>query len=177
MATPTNINFLSPTGFQLTIEKLPTTVFFAQEVELPSVSFGSAAQNTPMLDIPVLGDKLDFGEFVLNFVVDEDMKSYKEIFSWMVGVGHPESLDQYAEFHQLESHRLLASYNPQNHSSLYSDGTLAILTNNSNLNHNTINFVDMFPVKLSGLKFSTTINDISYLTCTAVFKYSNFKFI
>jgi hypothetical protein len=177
MTSPTNINFLSPTGFTLSVEKLPTTVFFAQQASLPSVMFGVATQGTPMLDISIVGDKLEFGRFEIDVIVDEDMKNYKEIFAWMVGIGHPESLDQYAAFHELESTRLLKSYNPHNHSSIYSDGTLEILTNNSTKNNNKITFVDMFPVSVSGLKFGTVVEDINYVTCTVTFAYSNFKFI
>ena len=177
MATPTNINFLAPSGFTLGIEKLPTTTFFAQSVTLPTVAFGSTYQGTPNLDISVIGDKLEFDDLVINFIVDEDMKNYKEILAWMFGLGHPESLDQYAAFHELESTRLFANYNPRNHASMYSDATLNILTNSSVDNGNRIYFADIFPVGLGGLEFMTTISDVQYLTCRAVFKYSDFKFI
>lgn len=177
MATPANINFLSPSGFTLAVEKLPTTTFFAQSVTLPSVKFGSTYQGTPNLDIAIMGDKLEFDDLAIDFMVDEDMRNYKEILAWMFGIGHPESLDQYATFHELESTRLFANYNPRNHTSMYSDATLSIMTNSSTPNNNNIYFTDLFPVGLGGLDFMTTINDVQYLTCRANFRYSDFKFV
>ncbi len=177
MTTPINSNLLSPTGFSLSIEKLKETTFFAQSVQLPSLFFGSARQNTPMLDIPILGDKITFTDFSIDFLCDEDMRNYKEIFEWMTAIGHPESLDQYQSFHESEAKRLIGRYNPKNHSPMYSDGTLEILTNNSTPNSNRVYFTDLFPVALNALPFQTTVADINYLTCRVTFKYQGFSFI
>jgi hypothetical protein len=170
------LSLLSPTGFQLAIEKIPGTVFTAQELSLPGINFGVATQGTPMHQIPVPGDELTYSPFTMSFLVNENMSNYKQIFNWLYALGHPETLDNYAIFHEQESLRLLGKYQPQNHSTLYSDGTLEILSNNNTENNNKIYFVDMFPISLSGLPFSTTVTDMQYLTCTATFMYSHFKF-
>lgn len=170
------LGFLSPTGFQLKIEKFPNTVFTAQSISLPEISIGVMEQNTPMLDISIFGDKIKFSYFEMQFIVNENMANYKELFNWLSSVGHVESLDDYATYHQQESLRLLGNYNPRNHSTLYSDGVLEILSNNNTSNNNTIYFTDMFPVVLSGLPFDTTVTDLQYLTCKAIFAYSHFNF-
>ena len=175
MASPINSNFLSPVGFHLSIEKIPTVNFFAQEVVLPSLNGGIMEQATPVIDAPIIGDKITFGDLILSFAVDEDLKNYEEIFKWMQGIYHPESLDQYAAFHEAESQRLIGRYNHFNHTMMTSDGSLTILTNNGNANK-TIKFVDMFPVSLSPLPFTTKATDIQYLQCRAVFKYTGFSF-
>jgi len=170
------LGLLSPTGFQITIEKFPGSVFTAQEISIPGINLGVATQNTPLIDAPIPGDKAQFLPFTMKFLVNESMANYKQIYNWIFSVGHVESLDDYAAFHEQESLRLLGRYQPQNHSTLYSDGTLEILSNNNTENNNKIYFVDMFPISLSGLPFSTTVTDMQYLTCTATFMYSHFKF-
>ncbi len=172
---PANSNFLSPTGFRLQIEKLPTVIFFAQEVTLPGLSGGVVYQGSPVIDAPTPGDKLIYSDLHVSFLLDENLENYDELFSWMQGLYHPESLNQYADFHQAESTRLIGKYNPRNHSTMVSDASLEILTNN-NTSNKTIRFVDLFPVSMSSMHFSTTVTDIIYLQCDAVFKYTGFSF-
>ena len=173
---PKNSNYLSPTGFQLTIEKLPTVTFFAQEVVLPGLSGGVILQSSPVLDAPIPGDKLIYSDLQVMFLVDEGLQNYDELFKWMQGLYHGVSLDQYAEFHQAEATKLIGRYNPRNHTPMVSDAQLTILTNNSTTNR-TINFVDMFPVSMSSMHFMTSATDIVYLKCQAVFKYTGYSFI
>ena len=175
MPTPINSNFLSPIGYKLSVEKIQEVTYNCQSVELPSLSMGYAEQDTPMIDVPILGDKIQFGDFIIDFIIDEDMINYKKLWEWIVGIGHPESLDQYASFHRAESEKLIGRYNPRNHSTMYSDGSLEILTNNSTSN-NVVRFVDLFPIGLSALPFKTTVQDIQYLTARATFKFSGFSF-
>jgi hypothetical protein len=172
---PANSNFLSPTGFKLQIEKLPTVTFFAQDVILPGLTGGVAIQSTPVIDAHVPGDKLIYSDLQLTFLIDEDLANYNEIFSWCQGLYHPESLDQYAAYHQAESTRLIGRYSPRNHHTMVSDAALEILTNN-NTSNKTIRFVDLFPISLGSMHFSTTVTDIIYLQCEATFKYTGFSF-
>jgi hypothetical protein len=175
MPSPLNSNFLSPVGFKLSVEKIPEVTFNCQTIDLPSLSMGYAEQSTPMIQLPVLGDKIHFGDFSVEFIISEDMTDYKKLFEWLVGIGHPESLDQYSAYHEAEAVRLLGRYRPQNHSVMYSDGALEILTNNSTPN-NIVRFVDLFPIGLTALPFQTTVTDIQYLTARATFKFSGFSF-
>ena len=175
MPTPNNSNFLSILGFKLSIEKIPEVTYNCQTVELPSLSMGYAEQSTPMIQMPVLGDKIQFGDFVIDFIINEDMTDYKKLWEWIVGIGHPESLDQYSSFHQAEARRLFARYNPKNHNVMYSDASLEILTNNYTPN-NVVRFVDLFPIGLSAVPFQTTSEDVQYLTARATFKYTGFSF-
>jgi hypothetical protein len=177
MSTPLNSNFLSPVNFLLSLEKLPEVTFNATSVVLPSLSMGFAIQNTPMIALPELGDQIQFGNFSIDFLINETMSNYKSIFEWITAIGHPTSLDQYNSFHQEESIRLQSRYNPRNHSSMFSDGVLEILTNNSTNGNNKVHFSDMFPISLSALPFETTVTDIIYLKARVEFKFSGFEFI
>ena len=44
-----------------------------------------AQQPNYLRDIPTPGDKMDFGDLSLRFLVDEDLKNYMEIQKWMRG--------------------------------------------------------------------------------------------
>ena len=40
---------------------------------------------------------MNFEDFKLRFLVDEDLENYMEIHNWMTGLGFPYSLEQYKE--------------------------------------------------------------------------------
>ena len=177
MTTPIDTNLLAPTNFLLSIEKLPKVVFNATSVVLPSLNMGFCVQETPMISLPELGDKISFGNFSIDFLISETMTNYKSIFEWITAIGHPDSLDQYREFHESESTRLIGRYSPRNHQTMFSDATLEILTNNSTTNNNKVHFSDLFPISLSALPFETTVTDIIYMSASVTFKFSGFEFL
>jgi len=168
-ATPIkNRNFLSPVGFKFTLERAKSVSFFSNQANIPEISLGVAEQPTWLKDIPVPGDKMQFGDFNLRFLVDEDLKNYISIQHWMRGLGYPESMK---EFRDLESEATMPANFGQDGDNIYSDGTLQIL--NSNLVPNfQVTFKDMFPYSLTTLSFDATDTDIEYFTADVSFKYS-----
>lgn len=152
-----NKNLLSPIGFQFILSHSPNVDFFSNSVNIPTIDLGTAVQSTYLRDIAVPGDKLEYGDLVIQFLVDEDMKNYLEIYKWLMALGYPDTVGQ--------------AYDKYNRS--YSDATLQILSSNFQVNAQ-INFEDMFPVSLSGLQFDATAGDVQYLTAEAVFKYKIF---
>ncbi len=87
-----NRNFLAPTGFQFQLNRAPKVAYFGNSVNIPSMTLGVANVPTYLKDIPLPGDKMDFEDFTLRFLVDEDLENYQEIQHWMRGLGFPESL-------------------------------------------------------------------------------------
>ena len=49
---------------------------------------------TYLKDIEVPGDKLQYGDLVIQFLVDEDMKNYLEIYKWLMALGYPDTVNQ-----------------------------------------------------------------------------------
>ena len=92
---PTNRNFLSQLGFKFQVKKLPTTNYFVQSVNLPSITLGDSAEDNPFVRIPIPGDHLTYSDLVLQFRVDEDFKNYLELHNWLTGLGFPEGFTQY----------------------------------------------------------------------------------
>jgi hypothetical protein len=170
---PNNINPLSPTGFRLSIAKLPSVSYFAQEVTLPEVSLPSVSVNTPLSTLSYSGDLMTFGDFTINFLVDEDMENYNAIFNWINGLGFPESHDQFADL--VSTSQADSNYNVRGAGSTYSDGVLEILGAN-NVPVRSLKFVDLTPIALGSLTFVSNATDVNYLIGTVSFRYTLFKF-
>ena len=165
-----NRNFLSPTGFRFTLTRTPKVAFFANSANIPDLNLGVANQPSYLKDIDVPGDKLQFGDFSLRFLVDEDLKNYMEIQNWMRGLGYPESVREIMDFQNEETKTII----PDKTMDIYSDGSLIILTSNNNINFK-VNFENMFPTFLSTLDFSATDTDVEYFTAEASFKYTYYE--
>ena len=168
-ATPIkNRNFLAPTGFKFTLDRAKSVAFFCNQANIPDISLGVAEQPTWLKDIPVPGDKIQFGDLNLRFLVDEDLKNYMAIQKWIRGLGYPETMK---EFTDLESESTMPANVGQPGDNIYSDGTLQIL-NSSLVPNFQVVFKDMFPYSLTTLSFDATDTDIEYFTADVSFKYS-----
>ena len=170
-----NRNFLSPVGFKLKINKCPKVDFLAVGANLPGITLGTALQPTYLKDIDLPGDKLVYDDFRVNFIVDEDLENYSQIYKWMVGLGYPNSQKDFIDLKQSDP------YYPEigereNPNAEFSDGTLQIL-NSSFRPQAYVKLEGLFPVALSSLDFDATQNDISYFTASVTFKYKIFQLL
>ena len=162
-----NRNFLSPTGFKFGLKRSPGVAFFCNQANIPSLDLGVAEQPSYLKDIPVPGDKMQFGDLNLRFLVDEDLVNFMEIQNWMRGLGFPESL---AEFNELKEQAILGPMGKST-GDVYSDGTLQILSSNLVPKFQVV-FSDLFPYSLSTVTFDATDTDIEYFTADVGFKYT-----
>ena len=165
-----NRNFLSPVGFKFALKRSPKTAFFCNQANIPDITLGIAEQPTYFKDIPIPGDKIDFGDLNLRFLVDEDLGNYMEIQNWIRGLGYPETLKQ---FDKLEEQDYLfgAARFSNRGDQIYSDGTLQILSSNLVPKFQVL-FDDLFPYSLSTLSFDATDTDVEYFTADVSFKYT-----
>ena len=65
-----NRNFLAPTGFKFQLNRTPKVTYFGNAVNIPAIDLGVAEQPTYLRDIPLPGDKLQFADLSLRFLVD-----------------------------------------------------------------------------------------------------------
>ena len=159
----TNRNFLSPAAFLFNITKVPKVSFFCSSASIPSISLETNTQPSYLKDIDVPGEKLDYENLTLRFLVDEDLKNYMAIHNWMTGLGFPESTKDFKD--EVTKPDTTIDMNQQ-----YSDGSLSI--QNSNFRTNAIvKFKDLFPTALTSLEFDTGVTDIQYFTAQVSFKY------
>jgi hypothetical protein len=167
---PTNINPLSPNGFNFSIQKMPEVSFFCQEVNLPGLTLPAIELLNPMGYTPFAGDAISWDDLTIQFLVDENMANYKSLYDWIVGLGFPTDHGQfqdYADSQNNYSGRLMKEY---------SDGTLQILGSN-NQPVQTIRYVDIVITSLGAMTFQSTNTDVNYLIGNATFKYTSFEFV
>ena len=163
-----NRNFLSPVGFKFSLKRTPGVAYFCNEANIPDMSLAIAEQPTYLRDIPIPGDKIDFGDLSLRFMVDEDLTNYMEIQNWIRGLGYPQSIKEYQD---LEKKAYIKQTFGQKRQDIYSDGTLQILSNNLVPKFQVL-FDDLFPYSLSTITFDATDTDIEYFTAEVSFKYT-----
>ena len=163
-----NRNFLSPVGFKFSLKRAPGVAFFCNQANIPSMDLGIAEQPSYLRNIPVPGDKIQFGDLTLRFLVDEDLVTYMELQKWIRGLGVPESME---EFRKLEGEAVLPGNFGKAGDDIYSDGTLQILSSNLVPSFQVV-FNDLFPYSLSTVTFDATDTDIEYFTADVSFKYT-----
>ena len=163
-----NRNFLSPIGFKFALKRAPGVAFFCNEANIPSMDLGIAEQPSYLRNIPTPGDKIEFGDLSIRFLVDEDLVNYMEIDKWIRGLGFPESRK---EFSDLEKESILGKQFTNEGDNIYSDGTLQILSSNLVPKFQVV-FNDLFPYSLSTVTFDATDTDIEYFTADVSFKYT-----
>jgi hypothetical protein len=159
-----NRNFLSPVGFKFTLAKDPKVSFFCNSAKIPQIILGTEIQSSYLKDLDIPGNKLEYGDFSLRFMVDEDMVNYMSIHNWLTGLGFPETAAQYRDL-------IIDDQGIRDPNEAFSDGTLYVLDSNFKTNAK-VKFKDLFPVSLSSLEFDSTKQDIQYFTAEVVFKYT-----
>jgi hypothetical protein len=185
---PTKLDYASPTQFKFGIIKLPKVEYFCTAANIPGITLGTANQPTPLKDIPIPGDKLDYDTLNISFLVDENLENYREIHGWMTGLGFPKDTSQFRALQGASVDRYPTTTNAglsselgqikrpvQDDGGLYSDATLFVLTskNNSNIE---IRFRDIYPISLSGLDYNQQATDVDYLTASVTFQYKIYEF-
>jgi len=166
-----NRNFLAPVGFKFSMRRSPKVAFFCNQANVPDINLGVAVQPNYLRDIPTPGDKLDFGDLTLRFLVDENLENYMEIQNWMRGLGFPEENQEFRDLEVESDHRGNYSKDKRN---IFSDGTLQILSSNLVAKFN-VNFKDLFPYSLTTLTFDATDTDIQYFTADVSLKYTSYN--
>ena len=185
---PTKLDYASPTQFRFSIIKLPKVEYFATAANIPGIQLGQANQPTPLKDVPIPGDKLEYDNLNITFLVDENLENFREIHGWLTGLGFPKDNEQFRNLQNAGSDRFPTTKNTglnkelgqirkavQDDGGLYSDATLFVLTSKNNANLE-VRFRDLYPVSLSGLDYNQQETDIQYLTANVTFAYKIYEF-
>jgi hypothetical protein len=170
----TNINFLNDNSFKFNLLNSPNVNFFCTKVNIPELSIDIAKQSTLYNEISYPGDELNYGDLIVTFKLQENLKDYMEIFTWITNSAHPINLTDLYEQQLDVKNNLSGSYKGESNSGgIFSDAILEILDNNLNPKF-YIKFYNCFPIRLSSVEFNTEVSDASPLQCTAAFKYLYF---
>ena len=179
---PDQLDYASPTQFRFGIHQLPKVEFFTVSANLPGISAGTATHATPFKDIPIMGEKLEYENLSISFIVDEYLENYISLHNWMIGYGFPKSREQFRTFRDVTSNTpadggtssvdIIGSATSDK--AMYSDAFLQILSNKNNPILE-VNFENTFPISLSALDFTQTATDVEYLVATAEFAYQIYE--
>ena len=185
---PTKFDYASPTQFKFQLTKLPKVEYFTTACNIPGISLSSALQPTPLKDIPIPGDTVEFNDLEITFLVDENLENYREIHGWMYGIGFPKDRTQYSALVDANKDRFPTTgkdskstdagkvkYGAMPIGPIFSDATLNVLTSKNTANIE-VRFSDVFPTALSGLNFDQQADDVNYLSATVTFKYKIYEF-
>jgi len=168
-----NRNFLSSIGFRFTLTRARKVSFFSNSANIPGLSLGVAEQPSYLKNIDIPGDKIQFNDFTLRFIVDEDLENYMEIQRWMRGLGFPESLNEIYNLQKEETNTVGYDSDSMN---IYSDGSLVVMNSNNRPQFEVV-FKDMFPYDLGDMQFDATNADTEYFTAEVSFKYTIYNIL
>ena len=68
-------NYLSPTNFTISIERLPHVEFFTQKASVPSLSATAITMGAPTNPFYEVQQQMSYGDLDLTFIVDENMNN------------------------------------------------------------------------------------------------------
>lgn len=160
----TNSNYLQPTGFKLVIDRTsyPNLEFFAQSVTHPSIMLPAVETSYRNLaTVPMPGDKLDYGELTANVMMDEEMRSYTEVYQWL---------------QRIIEDNVSAKISRDVTRSHFADVTVSVLSSHNN-QVKQIRYIDAMPTMLGDVQFESTTNDVQYITFPITFRFSYFKLV
>ena len=162
--SPENTNLLQPTKFLLTFSRIATTQYFCQTVNLPGVSLGEVVRVTPFLDMYSPGTKLTYEPLEVEFMVDEELLSWKNLYDWFTSMADPDGFEKRDGSRELQTIKH------------FSDATLTVLSalNNPILR---IQYTNVFPLTISDIQFDTTKSADTIITARATFRYQSYKYL
>lgn len=175
-----NRNFQSPLNFEFRVDRLTDFNFFVQKINIPNLTLNPSTNGgtNPFTKIFYPGDHLEFGELSVDFKVNEGLSNWYEIFSWMQGMGYPETTDQFQNLKsgnlpKLNSQEKTNSLPERKMGNIYGQATLIVNTSQNNPAVK-FSFVDIHPISLSEAVFDTREQDVLYVTAAVTFRYDYF---
>ena len=163
-----NTNYLAPTGFKILIsrENAPNMQYFAQNIMHPSMDIDTIDFSYKRLsNLPLVGDKISMGALVIDFILDEDLKAYEDIFDWLQRIVQQPVNTGGARFENSGTTSL----------STFADLTVTILTSKNNSNRQ-IRYKNAFPTSLGDIQFASS-SDGTYINVPVTFRFDYFELI
>ena len=157
---PDTNNYLSSNYFRLEITRLPTVTYFCQSASIPSLTLTPVEQPTAFgLRPKWVGGQYSFEDLVVNFIVDEKMRNWYEVYEWMKSIGN---MEKYSD-----------TYDKTQTQDSFSDITLTIM-NSAYKPQYYVKFKDAFPIGLSSLDFNSTSTENEPIVASATFSYTSY---
>ena len=111
---------------------------------------------TPHKQHFVAGDNVTFDEFSITIIVDEYLRNWEEIQTWIIGLGKPFGFKEYEK---------------RKEAGVDTTGSLFILTGSKNPSLR-FDFYNLWPKSIGSVQFDIMAADITYSTADVVFQYN-----
>ena len=181
---PTVFDYSQSNQFKVYIPIFPLTEWFVVSCNVPGVTMGQGVVPTPLVDYPIVGEKLTYDQFSMTFLVDEKLENYMEIHNWLVNMAPPQDMSQFmartseyviptgqdTKFYPAGNTDSQTSTGSTSDRQLYCDITLFILSSKNNAVA-TIVMRDAFPTSISSLDYTQQDTDTNYVQCNVTFAY------
>lgn len=166
-----NTDLLQSSKFTFVIPRLTEVQFFCQAVNIPGVNTQSTVQISPFRDMGVPGDKMEYEDLTVEFLVDEELRSWASIYYWIKGYTQAESWDDYKNLDKLSKYSQYEYLNtPQ-----YADAILTTLTASDDKPKVRIHFIDLFPVYVSAIPLDVRVSSEKIITASATFRFKRYE--
>jgi len=173
----TNLNFLAPSQFLFTMQRLEGVAFTCQTANIPNISITPTTQYARVKDTPVPGDTISYGDLLVTFLVDENMTNYKAMSDWMTQItADLDTRDYDAYINRQREYPTARNATLKPIAPTMTDATMTITDSNNKANIE-IRFKDLFPTSLEALQFDITDTSMPYLTASASFAFSYFDIV
>jgi hypothetical protein len=165
-----NTDLLQSSKFIFSTPRLTEVQFFCQAANIPGVNSQSTVQVTPFRDMGIPGDKMEYEDLNIEFLLDEELRSWSSIYYWIKGYTQAEAFDDYKNLDKLSKYSQYEFINaPQ-----YADAMLTILSGGGKPTVR-ITFKDMFPVYLSSIPLDIRVSSEKTMTATATFRFKRYE--
>ena len=181
---PTSVDYAQSNQFKVYIPIFPLVEWFVVSCNVPGVTMGQGVVPTPLVDYPIVGEKLTYDNFSMTFLVDEKLENFMELHNWLINMAPPQNTDQFmattsdyvlptgqnTKFYPAGNDNSQTATGSTSDRQLYCDITLFILSSKNNPVA-TVVMRDAFPTSISSLDYSQQDTDTNYVQCNVSFAY------
>jgi len=181
---PTVFDYAQSNQFKVYIPIFPLVEWFVVSCNVPGITMGQGVVPTPLVDYPIVGEKLTYDQFSMTFLVDEKLENFMELHNWLINMAPPQNTNQFmartseyvlptgqnTKFYPAGNDDSQTATGSTSDRQLYCDITLFILSSKNNPVA-TVVMRDAFPVSLSSLDYSQQDTDTNYVQCNVTFVY------
>lgn len=159
--------------------RLPMTTFTIQEVNLPAVTARTATIGAPGINVRHLPDRLTYDPLIISFLVDEEFRAWRELYSWMYGmVGGPDRSVVTAEFVESQINFVYPEKSIARLDKAARTTAGLTIINPAKIPMLRFVFHNVYITSLGQIQFATTsIDPIIPLTCQATFDYDYYSVV
>ena len=176
-ATTQNLNFIAPSQFVFTLQRMSGVAFTCQTANIPNVSLSPSTQFARVKDTPIPGDTITYGDLLITFLVDENMANFSALHDWMKDITADIDTDDYNAYINRQAEFPTArNKNLKPIAPTMTDATMTVVDSNNNANVE-VRFKDLFPTSLEALQFDITDTAMPYLTASATFAFSFYEIV